>query len=101
MKNKELPKIFSKRTIISVDCSDLTGFIHDKYGIHVEIEASFEIGHDETIEIEANAGEADEADFNKILNEGLDHNRDEIETIMHQLAKDGHIENGNYLIETC
>ena len=60
----ELPSIFKKRTIISVDCSDLSDFIDNIYGIHVEIEATFELGHDDKIEIDANADETDEDEFN-------------------------------------
>jgi len=91
--------IFKKKTVISVDCSDLADFIKEKYGQDPEIEASLELNDDDTFEIKANASEADEDAFNKWkANRQIEYS--EIWMLMDKLAKDGHIEDGTYLIKT-
>lgn len=91
--------IFTKQVVYSVDSSDLAGFILNIYGRDPEIEASLELGHDDTFEISANADESDEDDFNEWLKNPR-YDTSEIYAIMNKLAADGHIENGDYLIKT-
>jgi hypothetical protein len=91
--------IFKKQVVYSVDCSDLSELIGKLYGHYPEIEASLELGHDDTFEIEANAEELDEEEFNEWLKKPH-HERFEIYMLMNKLAFDGHIENGDYLIKT-
>ena len=92
--------IFKKRTVISVDSGDLSDLIENLYGQNPEIEASLELGHDDTYEVSANASEADEVAFAE-WKENRSISYHEIPMLMNQLAKDGHIEDGNYLIEVC
>lgn len=95
----QMSEIFTKKTIYSVDASDLAGLIQNLYGQDPEIEASLELGHDDTFELEANSDEYDESEFLSWSNHP-DYSRGEIYMLMHKLAYDGHIENGDYIIKT-
>jgi len=98
--NIEMPSIFTKKIVYSVDCSDLASLIQKLYGKYPEIEASLELGHDETYEIEANAEEFSENEFQSWLNIPK-YQRSEIYMLMAKLSLDGHIIDGDYLIKTC
>ena len=92
--------IFKKRVIFSVDSYDLAKLIREKYGKDPEIEACLEIGHDETVEIEACGDEYVEEDFIS-WKQHQKISSSEIYMLLNKLAYDGIIEDGNYLIETC
>ena len=53
--NSKMPSIFQEIKGYEVDVSDLASFIADKYGKSPEIEASLEMGDDDTKEIFADA----------------------------------------------
>lgn len=91
--------IFTKQVVYSVDCSDLSALIQKLYGQNPEIEASLELGHDDTFEISANASELDEEEFKKCANKPS-HSYSDIYMLMNKLASDGHIIDGDYLIKT-
>lgn len=91
--------IFTKKTIYTVDCGDLSALIEKLYGQYPEIEASLELGHDDDFEISADSGEYDESEFNEWKSKPS-WSRSEIYMLMNKLAYDGHIENGDYLIKT-
>lgn len=95
----EMPDIFTRQIIYSVDASDLATLIEDLYGRDPEIEASLELGHDDTFEISANAMEFNEKDFVEWLKKPS-WSRSEISMLMNKLAADGHIVDGDYLIKT-
>jgi len=92
--------IFKTITIHKVDCGDLSDLIQNLYGRNPEIEASLELGHDDDYAISACADEADENEFAK-WKEKPSFSTSEIYMLMNQLAKDGHIVDGDYLIQTC
>lgn len=97
-----MPSIFKKQVVYSVDCSDLASLIKKLYGHDPQIEASLELGDDDTFEIEAIASEFEdksqrEFDAWKIKPRWRRH---EIYMLMNKLAFDGHIEDGDYLIKT-
>ena len=95
--------IFRRKIIYSVECSDLSSLINKVYGKYPEIEASLELGDDDTFEIEANAGEFVNSDQEDEFAKWLvkpSYERSEIYMLMNKLAFDGHIVDGNYLIKT-
>lgn len=98
--NTQMPGIFKKKVIYSVDCSDLAEMIERLYGRDPEIEASLELGHDDFFELEANAKEFDQSSFDS-WSKKPDWSRSEIYMLMNKLAYDKHIEDGDYLITTC
>ena len=95
----EMSSIFTKQVVYSVDCSDLAALIEELYGQYPEIEASLELGHDDTFEIGAYGSEFDEREFNNWL-KSPSNSRSEIYMLMNKLVYDGHIEEGDYLIKT-
>ncbi len=96
----KMSSIFKKQTVYSVDCSDLSGLIRTLYGKNPEIEASLELNRDDTFEIEANAGEFVQKEFDKWRTKPS-WDRSEIYMLMNKLAYDGYIVDGDYLIKTC
>ena len=95
----KMSSIFKKQTVYSVDCSDLAGLIKLLYGHDPEIEASLELNDDDTFEIEANASEFNQAEFDKWRVKPRVE-RSEISMLMNKLSYDGHIVDGDYLIKT-
>lgn len=94
-----MSNIFKKKVVYSVDASDLAELISELYGNDPEIEASLELGDDDTFEISADSGEFDESEFEEWSN-GPDYSYGEIRMLMNKLAHDEHIVNGTYLIKT-
>ena len=94
------PSIFTRQVVYSVDSDDKSSLIQGFYGRNPEIEASLELGHDDTFEISANGDELDEVEFNQWKVKPV-WQRSEIYMLMNKLAFDGHIKNGDYLIKTC
>jgi hypothetical protein len=100
--NLKMPSIFQEVKGYEVDVSDLADFIKEKYGKSPEIEASLEMGHDETREIFADDSSysPDEDDEFYQWLESPDHSYGEICMLMNKLAFDGHIESATYYIKT-
>lgn len=94
--------IFKEVKGYEVEADDLAGFIEGKYGKSPEIEASLQMGHDDTCEIFADSGdygsEEDEIFYQWL--ENPEHSYSEISTIMNKLAYEGHIESTTYYIKT-
>lgn len=95
---ESMNSIFRKKVVYSVECSDLADLIQKLYGQDPEIEASLELGHDDTFEIKARASEFDENEFNR-WKQRRSFERSEIYMLMNKLAFDGHIDDGLYLIK--
>jgi hypothetical protein len=94
----EMNSIFRKKVVYSVECGDLSDLIRKLYGQDPEIEASLELGHDDIFEIEANSNEYDDVEFQNWTRR-RSYSRSEIYMLMNKLAKDGHIIDGQYLIQ--
>ena len=97
-----MPSIFQEIKGYEVDASDLANFIEEKYGRSPEIEASLEMGHDDTKEIFADASSYDSREDDEFYQwlESPEHSYSEIMMLMNKLAFDGHIETGTYYIKT-
>ena len=100
--NISMSPIFQEVKGYEVDASDLSDFIESKYGKSPEIEATLEMGHDDTREMFADAGDYG-PDEDEIFYQWLEkpkHCYSEISAILNKLAYDGHIESTTYYIKT-
>lgn len=100
--NDNMPSIFQEVKGYEVSADDLSYFIQQKYGKSPEIEASLEMGHDETREMFADSGSYD-SDEDDVFYQWLErpkHSYSEISVILNKLAFDGHIESTTYYIKS-